>query len=66
MAFFFWMGLQEALHSWDIREVSTESPWRPIIYPFKTVIPVAALLLIVQGASEFAKSAYAALKGRPL
>ena len=30
MALFFWMGLQEALHSWDIREVSDASPWRPI------------------------------------
>jgi TRAP-type mannitol/chloroaromatic compound transport system permease small subunit len=66
MALFFWMGLQEALHSWDIKEVSDASPWRPIIYPFKTVIPVAALLLIVQGMSEFAKSAWAAVKGRPL
>jgi len=66
MAFFLWMGLQEALHSWDIREVSDASPWRPILYPFKSVIPVAALLLIVQGISEFLKSGYAALTGRPL
>jgi TRAP-type mannitol/chloroaromatic compound transport system permease small subunit len=66
MAFFLWMGLQEALHSWDIREVSDASPWRPIIYPFKTVIPVAAGLLILQGVSEFLKSAYAALKDRQL
>jgi TRAP-type mannitol/chloroaromatic compound transport system permease small subunit len=29
MALFFWMGLQEALQSWDIREVSDASPWRP-------------------------------------
>jgi TRAP-type mannitol/chloroaromatic compound transport system permease small subunit len=66
MVFFLWMGLQEALHSWDIREVSDASPWRPIIYPFKAVIPVTAALLIVQGVSEFLKSGYAALKGRPL
>jgi len=66
MAFFFWMGLQEALHSWDIREVSDQSAWRPILYPFKAVIPIAALLLILQGVSEFLKSAYAALKGRAL
>jgi TRAP-type mannitol/chloroaromatic compound transport system permease small subunit len=66
MVLFFWMGLQEALHSWDIREVSDASPWRPVIYPFKMVIPLTALLLIVQGVSEFLKSAYAALKGRPL
>ena len=66
MALFFWMGLQEALHSWDIREVSDASPWRPPLYPLKTVIPVAAALIIVQGASEFLKSFYAAVKGRPL
>jgi TRAP-type mannitol/chloroaromatic compound transport system permease small subunit len=66
MAFFFWMGLQEALYSWDIREVSDASPWRPVIYPFKTVIPVAAALLIVQGASEFLKSAWLAYRGKPL
>jgi len=66
MALFFWMGLQEALQSWDIREVSDASAWRPPIYPFKTVIPLAALLLIVQGLSEFLKSAHLALKGRPL
>jgi TRAP-type mannitol/chloroaromatic compound transport system permease small subunit len=66
VALFFWMGLQEALHSWDIREVSDASPWRPILYPFKAVIPIALLLLLIQGVSEFLKSAYAALKGRPL
>jgi TRAP-type mannitol/chloroaromatic compound transport system permease small subunit len=60
------MGLQEALQSWDIREVSDASPWRPIIYPFKAVIPVALLLLMIQGVSEFLKSAYAALEGREL
>ena len=66
IALFFWMGLQEALQSWDIREVSDASPWRPIIYPFKAVIPIALLLLMVQGVSEFLKSAYAALEGREL
>jgi TRAP-type mannitol/chloroaromatic compound transport system permease small subunit len=66
MALFLWMGFQEAAQSWDIREVSDASPWRPIIYPFKAVIPVAVLLLIIQGISEFLKSAYAAVMGRPL
>jgi TRAP-type mannitol/chloroaromatic compound transport system permease small subunit len=66
IALFFWMGLQEALHAWDIREVSDASPWRPILYPFKAVIPLALLLLMIQGVSEFLKSAYAARTGRPL
>jgi TRAP-type mannitol/chloroaromatic compound transport system permease small subunit len=66
IALFFWMGLQEALHAWDIREVSDASPWRPILYPFKAVIPLSLLLLLLQGVSEFLKSAYAARTGRPL
>ncbi|MCZ7657684.1 MAG: TRAP transporter small permease subunit [Xanthobacteraceae bacterium] len=66
MALFFWMGLQEALQSFDIREVSDASPWRPIIYPFKAVIPISIVLLLIQGVSEFLKSAYAAKTGREL
>jgi TRAP-type mannitol/chloroaromatic compound transport system permease small subunit len=64
--FFFWAGLQEALHSWDIREVSDASPWRPPLYPLKAVIPVSLALLLLQGVSEFLKAAYAARTGRQL
>ncbi|MGH7389435.1 MAG: TRAP transporter small permease subunit [Candidatus Rokuibacteriota bacterium] len=66
MAFFFWMGSQEAAHSWMIQERSDASPWRPFVYPLKTVLPVTALLVLVQGISEFIKSAHLALRGRPL
>ncbi len=66
MIFFMTAGWAEAAHAWDIGERSDASPWRPIIYPFKTVVPVAAILLLIQGLSEFLKSAYAALKGRAL
>ncbi|GIX48866.1 MAG: C4-dicarboxylate ABC transporter substrate-binding protein [Candidatus Tectimicrobiota bacterium] len=66
MLFFFLAGWDEAMHSWSIGERSDASPWRPIIYPFKTVMPVTAALLIIQGVSEFLKSAYAAIKGREL
>jgi TRAP-type mannitol/chloroaromatic compound transport system permease small subunit len=63
---FFWMGLDEALHSFDIREVSDASPWRPILYPFKAMIPLGLALLLIQGVSEFLKSTYAAIEGKPL
>lgn len=39
------------------------SPWMPIIYPFKLVMPVATAMLILQGVSEFLKSLHAARKG---
>jgi TRAP-type mannitol/chloroaromatic compound transport system permease small subunit len=57
------MGGQEAWHAWTIGERSDASPWRPILYPFKAVIPVTAVLLLAQGVSEFLKSLYAVRTG---
>jgi TRAP-type mannitol/chloroaromatic compound transport system permease small subunit len=64
MLFLFWMGGQEALHAWEIGERSDASPWRPIVYPLKAVIPVTAIMLLLQGVSEFLKSVYAIRTGR--
>lgn len=64
MALVFYFGGQEAAHSWAIGETSDASPWRPIVYPFKTVIPLTALLLIIQGFAEFLKNLYAIRTGR--
>jgi TRAP-type mannitol/chloroaromatic compound transport system permease small subunit len=64
MILLFYFGWQEAAHSWSIGETSDASPWRPIIYPFKAVIPLTALLLLVQGVAEFLKSLYAIRTGR--
>ena len=66
MIFFFIMGWQEAYYSWTIGELSEATPWRPPLYPFKFVIPVAALLILIQGLSEFLKSAHAARTGSVL
>ena len=64
MILLFYFGWQEAYHSWVIRETSDASPWRPIVYPFKAVIPLTALLLLLQGISELLKSIYAIRTGR--
>jgi TRAP-type mannitol/chloroaromatic compound transport system permease small subunit len=64
MVFLFYFGWQEASHAWSIGETSDASPWRPIVYPFKTVIPLTALLLLLQGVAEFLKSIYAIRTGR--
>ena len=64
MVFFFYYGYQESSHAWAIGETSDASPWRPIVYPFKTVIPVTALLLIAQGIAEVFKCVYAIRTGR--
>lgn len=61
---FFWASLDFAYDSWTKLENFAMSPWLPPIYPLKTVLPVAASLLILQGISEFLKSIHAARTGR--
>lgn len=63
MIFFLIAGLDEAILSWSLLERSEAGAWRPPVYPFKTVIPLTALLLLIQGVSEFLKSVYAAVRG---
>jgi TRAP-type mannitol/chloroaromatic compound transport system permease small subunit len=73
-ALFFFPGIllllfasaDEAYHAWQIGERSEQTAWRPILYPFKAVVPLTAVLLLVQGVSEFLKSLYAARTGRRL
>jgi len=48
----FWYGAEIASDSWRYKEVSWNSPARIQIYFFKTLIPIAAGLLILQGISE--------------
>src|SRR3972149_1789292 len=48
----FWFGAEIASDSWRYQEVSWNSPARIQIYFFKTLIPLAGGLLILQGISE--------------
>ena len=48
----FWFGWEIAADSWRYKEVSWNSPARIQIYFFKTLIPVAGGLLILQGIAE--------------
>jgi TRAP-type mannitol/chloroaromatic compound transport system permease small subunit len=57
------ISYHEAFYSFQINETSDQTPWRPILWPFKYVVPIACLLLIIQGFSEFLKSFYMARTG---
>ncbi|MTI16277.1 TRAP transporter small permease subunit [Rhodobacteraceae bacterium RKSG542] len=48
----FWYGAEIASDSWRYQEVSWNSPARIQIYFFKTLIPIAGFLLILQGIAE--------------
>ncbi len=47
-----WFGWEIAMDSWRYKEVSWNSPARIQIYFFKTLIPVASGLFIIQGFAE--------------
>ena len=49
----------EAWYAWTIHETSEQTPWRPILWPYKAVVPATCVLLMLQGVSEVIKSVYA-------
>jgi TRAP-type mannitol/chloroaromatic compound transport system permease small subunit len=49
----------EAWYAYTIHETSEQTPWRPILWPYKSVVPVTCALLMLQGISETIKSVYA-------
>lgn len=51
------------LKSYGQDERIMTSPWMPIVWPFKLVLPLATMLLLLQGISELVKSVHAARKG---
>src|SRR5258708_31200040 len=50
---------KEAWYSYTIHETSEQTRWRPLLWPFKGVVPLTCVLLLIQGVSETIKSAYA-------
>jgi TRAP-type mannitol/chloroaromatic compound transport system permease small subunit len=53
----------EGWYAFQIGETSEQTPWRPILWPFKMVVPLACLLLLIQGVSETIKSVWAVRTG---
>lgn len=64
ITFFLWYGWQSFHSSWQLGERAITSPWAPVIYPFKAVLPITAVLLILQGISESLKSIHAVIYAR--
>jgi len=65
MILILWHGTDFALNSWKMLEISS-SPWHPPYYPIKTIIPIAALLLLLQGIVKFTRDLFFVIRGREL
>jgi TRAP-type mannitol/chloroaromatic compound transport system permease small subunit len=50
-----WYGIPYAHISWQIHEVSIYSPTGAPVYPHKTLIPIAAFFLLLQGFAEIVR-----------
>jgi TRAP-type mannitol/chloroaromatic compound transport system permease small subunit len=64
MILWFYASVDEAWNSFRMWELSEQTAWRPVLWPFKAIVPLTALLLMIQGVSELLKSLYAAKTGR--
>jgi TRAP-type mannitol/chloroaromatic compound transport system permease small subunit len=60
---FLFVSWNEAWYAFSINETSEQTPWRPLLWPYKAVVPLTCILLLVQGISELIKSFYAARMG---
>jgi TRAP-type mannitol/chloroaromatic compound transport system permease small subunit len=58
-----WAGYTYAAESWAINEHSNITAEGPPIYPFKTVIPIAGAILLVQGVVEIIRCVICLKKG---
>jgi TRAP-type mannitol/chloroaromatic compound transport system permease small subunit len=63
MAVLFAISVDDAVYAFQIGETSQIGLWRPVIWPFRAMVPLAAALLFVQGISETMKSVWAARTG---
>ncbi len=53
---FFKLAVEFAADSWAVREYSNKSIWQPVVYPIKTVIPLAVGLIILQNIAELLRA----------
>jgi len=61
--FLFWPSVQAVVRSFNMQELSIMTTWRPLLWPFRAVIPVMLLLLGLQGLRGLLEAAAVLFKG---
>jgi len=66
---FMWFMLDQALSmtilSWEAHE-TTNTMWHPPVYPLKTALPVACILMMLQGGAKLVRDLHLAITGKEL
>jgi len=65
MILLFGASVDDAWRAFTMGERGEQTAWRPYLWPMKAVVPLTAVLLLVQGTSEVMKSWFAVCTGRP-
>lgn len=63
VAIFTFVGWGYFFKAWVTNETFVSSSWQPITWPFKLTMPLAGVLLLIQGASEVLKCIYTLRSG---
>ena len=61
MAVFTWLTWGYFWRSYELNERIVTSPWLPIVWPFKFMMPAAGALLLLQGIAETIRAAMRAV-----
>lgn len=61
--FLFWPSVQAVTRSINMHELSIMTTWRPVLWPFRAVIPITLLLLGLQGLRGIIESLSALRQG---
>jgi len=56
----------DAIHAYQVKEFSEVGFWRPLMWPFKSVIPVGLAVLWLQGLANFIRDMHMLVKGKEL
>lgn len=66
MALLLYISWDEFVYAVKIGERSNLTPWQPVLWPLRAVVPLTAFLLFMQGVSELLKALWAARTGQAL
>ena len=64
MILLFGVSVDDAWRAFTMGERSEQTVWRPVLWPLKSVVPLTAAMLLVQGVSEIMKSWFMMHTGR--
>ena len=59
-----WLSIPYSARSWAILEHSQEASGLPLVYVLKTLIPVFAMLMALQGVAQVIRAATALARAR--